>query len=122
MVLAFIAYAFIRRRIMNYKISVFCSIFLALCGCVTTEVGMIEKRLKEPVLTVTERENLLERKDAIALESEGFRRGDAIYMAHILSQLRRDPDNPELEEKLHLARRDAYNGKKKKGWIPFFRK
>jgi hypothetical protein len=97
-------------------------ICLALCACATTEVRVIENRLKDPLLTVSERENLLERKEAIALEREGFRKGDAAYVAHILSQLRRDPNNAELEEKLHKARRDAYNEKKKTGWIPFFRK
>jgi hypothetical protein len=106
---------------MNTRYIILFPVLMALCGCATTELRTIDNRLKEPILTVSERENLLERKDAIALERKGFRRGDAAYVAHILSQLRRDPNNPELEEKLQLARRDAYNGKAKKGWIPFFR-
>ncbi|MDR0445015.1 MAG: hypothetical protein LBG98_01875 [Puniceicoccales bacterium] len=99
---------------MKIKLLFLLTIFLS--GCATTgtktELSMVRKRLNDPNLLESEREDLLTRQDFLSFVKEGFLIGDALYMADLMRQLRDDPDNPELEEKFLLAQRDAFNRRK----------
>jgi hypothetical protein len=89
---------------------------LALCSCATTttELDKIKERLNDPDLSEFERENLLIRRDYLNFIYAGCLSGDASYMADLMSQLRHDPDDPDLKEKLLLAHRDAFNRRDEK--------
>ncbi|MDR2420207.1 MAG: hypothetical protein LBD40_02745 [Puniceicoccales bacterium] len=87
--------------------------FIGLCY-VETELSVIRKRLNDPNLSEFERDHLLTRQDFWVFIDQGCLSGDASYMANLIRQLRYDPDNPELNEKLLLARRDAFNRRDKK--------
>ena len=75
---------------------------------------MIRKRLNDPNLPEFERDNLLARQDFLVFIDQGCLSGDASYRTDLMRQLRYDPDNPELNEKLLLARRDAFNRRDKR--------
>jgi hypothetical protein len=79
-----------------------------------TELDKINERLNNPDLSEFERENLLTQRDFLGFTHVGCLSGDASYMADLISQLRNDPDNPELKEKFLLAHRDAFNRRDEK--------
>ncbi|MDR2377495.1 MAG: hypothetical protein LBD54_01940 [Puniceicoccales bacterium] len=86
---------------------------LALSACTTLELAKVKKQLNDPNLSEYERETLLTEKDRLSFLGEGFLSGDAVYLAHLRSCLRRDPMDPDLNEKFLVAQRDAYNRREK---------